>query len=42
MFHIADVLIPHEPSDEMTSLDVTDPFIINKIRPLIDIEVPLS
>lgn len=42
MFHIADVLIPHEPSDEMTLLDVTDPFIINKIRPLIDIEVPLS
>ena len=40
MFHIADVLIPHEPSDEVVLLDVTDPLIINKIRPLIDIEIP--
>ena len=40
MFHIANVLIPHEPSDEVVLLDVTDPLIINKIRPLIDIEIP--
>ena len=40
LFNVADVLIPHEPSDEIVLLDVTDPDIINKIRPLIDIEIP--
>ncbi len=39
-FHIADVLILHEPSDEIVLLNITDPLIINKIRPLIDIEIP--
>ena len=38
--HIADVLILHEPSDEIVLLNITDPLIINKIRPLIDIEIP--
>ncbi|WP_302557550.1 hypothetical protein [Holdemania filiformis] len=40
LFNVADVLIPHESSDEIVLLDVTDPDIINKIRPLIDIEIP--
>ena len=40
MFNIAEVLKPAQSTEEINVLDVTDPQVIAKIRPLVDLEVP--
>ena len=39
-FGIAEVLEPAQSTEEINVLDVTDPQVIAKIRPLVDLEVP--
>ena len=40
MFNIAEVLKPSQSTEEINVLDVTDPQVIAKIRPLVYLEVP--